>query len=408
MLKYTKYIGEFNMDLNKIIYLDHAATTPVSGQVLEEALPYFSNEYGNPSGIYSLSQFARKAIDDSRRNISEVLNCRPSEIVFTSGGTEADNSAIRGVASAMQNFGNHIITSNIEHHAVLNTCQELESSGHEISYIPVNKYGLIDPDDISKSINNNTVLVSVMLANNEIGTIQPISEISKVIKSHSKKIGHPIIFHTDAVQCPSALDISVDKLGVDLMSLSAHKFNGMKGTGSLYIKRRTPFKTQITGGGQERERRSGTENVRGIVAMGAALKLASEAREESNLKLVKLRNKIINNLLNNVENSYLNGDINYRLPNNINISFKSVEGEPILLGLDLAGICASSGSACSSASLEPSHVLTAIGLSDELARSSLRISLGKENTEEEIDYLLSILPNLVKKLRSMNTIEAYN
>jgi len=298
VLKYTKYIGEFNMDLNKIIYLDHAATTPVSGQVLEEALPYFSNEYGNPSGIYSLSQFARKAIDDSRRNISEVLNCRPSEIVFTSGGTESDNSAIRGVASAMQNFGNHIITSNIEHHAVLNTCQELESSGHEISYIPVNKYGLIDPDDISKSINNNTVLVSVMLANNEIGTIQPISEISKVIKSHSKKIGHPIIFHTDAVQCPSALDISVDKLGVDLMSLSAHKFNGMKGTGSLYIKRRTPFKTQITGGGQERERRSGTENVPGIVAMGAALKLASEAREESNLKLVKLRNKIINNLLN--------------------------------------------------------------------------------------------------------------
>ncbi|MFL2763680.1 MAG: cysteine desulfurase family protein [Dehalococcoidia bacterium] len=394
------------MDLNKIIYLDHAATTPVSSEVLEEALPFFSDAYGNPSGIYSLSQDARKAIDDSRKNISEVLNCRASEIVFTSGGTESDNAAIRGVVSAMQKFGNHIITTNIEHHAILNTCEELENSGCKISYVPVNKSGVIDPVDISKAITNNTVLVSIMLANNEIGTIQPIAEISEIIKSHSNKIGHPILFHTDAVQSPTALDISVDKLGVDLLTLSAHKFNGMKGTGCLYIKRRTPFKTQITGGGQERERRSGTENVPGIVAMGTALKLAAESRDVLNLKLTNLRNKIINHLLDNVENSYLNGDLNYRLPNNINISFESVEGEPILLGLDLAGICASSGSACSSASLEPSHVLTAIGLSDELARSSLRISLGKENTEEEIDYLLSVLPNLVKKLRSMNTIQA--
>jgi len=396
------------MDLNEIIYLDHAATTPVSSEVLDSAIPYFKDAYGNPSGIYSLSQDARKAIDDSRKKISEVLNCRPSEIVFTSGGTEADNAAIRGVAESMKNFGNHIITTNIEHHAVLNTCEQLESLGYKISYIPVKESGIIDPIDISKAINKDTVLISVMLANNEIGTIQPISEISKVIKSNSNKIGHPILFHTDAVQCASSLDISVDKLGVDLLTLSAHKFNGMKGIGCLYIKRRTPFKTQITGGGQERERRSGTENVPGIVAMGTALKLAAESRETSNIKITGLRNKIINFLLHNINDTYLNGDLNNRLPNNINISFKSVEGEPILLGLDLAGICASSGSACSSASLEPSHVLNAIGLSDDLARSSLRISLGKENTEKEVDYLLSVLPNLVTKLRSMNTMSTYN
>ena len=410
ILRVKIYVGDYDMemDLNKIIYLDHAATTPVSREVLEAAYPYFSNEYGNPSGIYSLSQEARKAIDDSRKDISQILNCRSSEIVFTSGGTESDNAAIKGVSAAMKNYGNHIITTNIEHHAILNTCNELESLGYQVSYIPVDENGIINPNDISKVINNNTILVSIMMANNEIGTIQPISEISEIIKSHSKKIGHPILFHTDAVQCPSFIDISVNKLGVDLLTLSAHKFNGMKGTGCLYIKRRTPFNALITGGGQERERRSGTENVPGIVAMAKALSLAVESREKTNSNLTYLRNKVIDYLLNNVKNTYLNGDLNNRLPNNINVSFESVEGEPILLGLDLAGICASSGSACSSASLEPSHVLTAIGLTDELARSSLRLSLGKDNTEKEIEYLLSILPNLVEKLRSMNTISTYN
>lgn len=388
----------------KLIYMDHSATTPVRKEALEAMLPYFSEAYGNPSSIYTLAQESRKAVDDARETIAHVLGARMSEIVFTSGGTESDNAALKGVAFALKDLGNHIITSNIEHHAVLHTCHQLEQFGFEITYLPVDKDGLIDPNDVAEAITDKTILVSIMMANNEIGTIEPIAEISKVVKGEAQRRGQTIVMHTDAVQAAGYLDINVKTLGVDLMSLSAHKFYGPKGVGALFIKRGTPFEPQNMGGGQERQRRSGTENVPGIVGMAEALRLASEEREEVSQRCTYLRDKIIASLHDIVDNVYLNGHPTLRLPNNVNVSFQAIEGEPVLLGLDFAGICASSGSACSSASLEPSHVLLAIARQANLAQGSLRITLGRENTEEDVDYLLSVLPELVSRLRAMPSL----
>ena len=391
---------------DKLIYMDHAATTPVRPEVLDAMLPFFTESYGNPSSIYTLAQEGRKAVDDSRDTLAQVLGARRSEVVFTSGGTESDNAAIKGAAFALRESGNHIVTSSIEHHAVLHTCNQLETMGFDVTYLPVDRYGFVDPDDVARSITDRTILVSVMMANNEIGTIEPVAEIAAVAKSEAKRRGHTIVMHTDAVQAAGSLDLSVRELGVDMLSLSAHKFHGPKGVGALFIKRGTPFEPQQMGGGHERERRSGTENVPGIVGMAEALRLAAEGRESYNAHCRNLRDKIIAGVEERVDGAHLNGHPTKRLANNAHLSFESVEGEPVLLGLDFAGICASSGSACSSASLEPSHVLIATGLSPELARGSLRVTVGADNTEDEIDYFLSVLSGLVDRLRAMPSLSA--
>ena len=388
------------MDSIKTIYLDHAATTPVRKEVLDEMIPYFSRLFGNPSGIYSLSQTSRAVLDDSRETIANVLGCSPQEVIFTSGGTESDNMAIKGVALGLKDLGNHIITTNVEHHAVLHTCKQLETMGFEITYLPVDKYGLVHLDQVEEAITERTILVSVMLANNEIGSIMPIKDISNVVKNKSSELGTRIFFHTDAVQGAGYLDINVDDLGVDLMSLSGHKIYGPKGVGVLFMRKNTPYENLINGGGQERDRRSGTENVPGIIGMSKALELVQKERELLSLNAAKLRDRVISGIFDSLGDVYLNGHPTLRLPNNANFSFKNIEGEPILLGLDFENICVSSGSACSTSSLEPSHVLTAIGRSHDLARSSLRISFGKDNSIEEADKLLSSLIKLINKLRS--------
>ena len=390
----------------KLIYVDHAATTPVREEVLSAMLPYFSGAFGNPSGLYTVAQEARKAVDDSREAVARCLSARMSEVVFTSGGTESDNAAVKGVAFAMRNVGKHVITTAVEHHAVLHACHQLEQFGFDVTYLPVDEYGLVDPDDVGRAITDQTVLVSVMLANNEIGTVQPISDISRVVKAEAARRGQTITMHTDAVQGGTFLDLDVKVLGVDMLSLSAHKFYGPKGVGALYVRRGTPFEPLQIGGGQERQRRSGTENVPGIVGMAEALRLAAEDRESESKRLAGLRDKIAAGIGQAVEDVYFNGHPTRRLPNNVNVSFKGVEGEPVLLGLDFAGISASSGSACSSASLEPSHVLLAIGRSADVAQGSLRITLGRDNTEDDADYLLSVLPEIVGKLRAMPSLSA--
>ena len=384
--------------------MDHAATTPVRPEVLEAMLPYFSESFGNPSSIYTLAQEGRKAVDDARETIARALGARMSEIVFTSGGTESDNIAIKGAAFALRNSGNHIITSSIEHHAVLNTCHQLEQSGFDVTYLPVDRYGMVDPNDVGRAITDSTILVSVMLANNEIGTIQPLAEIARVVKNEAERRRRTIAVHTDAVQAAGFLDLNVMALGVDMLSLSSHKFHGPKGVGALYVRRGTPFEPQQMGGGQERQRRSGTENVPGVVGMAEAFRLASDGRERLNAHCRYLSDKTIAGLHESLEGVHLNGHPTERLANNVNVSFESVEGEPVLLGLDFAGISASSGSACSSASLEPSHVLLATGFSEELAQGSLRITFGADNRFEEVDYLLSVLPDLVSRLRAMPSL----
>ncbi|MDA1188959.1 MAG: cysteine desulfurase family protein [Chloroflexi bacterium] len=385
----------------KLIYMDHAATTGVRPEVVQAMLPYFSESFGNPSSLYTLAQESRKAVDDARDKVARVLSARMNEIVFTSGGTESDNTALKGVAFALRNLGNHIVTTSIEHHAVLHTCHQLEQFGFDVTYLPVDNDGLVTPEQVAEAVTDNTVLVSVMLANNEIGTIQPIAEISKTLKEKANVLGRNVVFHTDAVQGAGYLDLDVQTLGVDLLSLSAHKFGGPKGVGVLYVRRGTPFEPQQMGGGQERQRRSGTENVPGIVGLGEALRIADGNREQAGKHCTRLRDRIIEEITDRMDKVHLNGHRTKRLPNNVNFSFESVEGEPILLGLDFAGVAASSGSACSSASLEPSHVLLAIGRPAAIAQSSLRISLGHDNTEEEVAYLLSVLPDMVGKLRAM-------
>ncbi len=388
----------------KTVYMDHAATTPVHPSVLEAMLPYFSRSYGNPSGIYGIGQEARKAADEARATVSSILGCRPSEVIFTSGGTESDNAALKGAAFALKEEGNHIITSTIEHHAVLNTCQYLEKVGFEVTYLSVDQFGMVNIEDLEKAITDKTVLISIMLANNEIGTIEPVSEFAKSAKANAKH--SRILFHTDAVQGASALDLDVDKLGVDMLSLSAHKFHGPKGMGVLYLREGTRFIPQQTGGAQEGNRRAGTENVAGIVGTAAALRLAAENREASSRHCQRLRDRLIEGILTRIEDTYLNGHPTLRLPNNANISFRYVEGEAILLNLDLQGVSASSGSACTAGTEEPSHVLLATGISPEMAHSSLRFSVGPANTDDEIEYVLSVLPGIVERLRAMSPLVA--
>lgn len=393
---------------NKIIYFDHGATTQMRPEVLDAMLPYMQSSYGNPSSIYTLAQEARKAVDESRESVARILGARVSEIMFTSGGTESDNAAIKGAALAMRNLGNHIITTQIEHHAVLHTCQQMEQFGFDVTYLPVDKDGGVSASDVLNAIRDETILVSVMMANNEIGTIQPLKDIAKAVKDLAKERNKTVLLHTDAVQAVGALEVNVMNLGVDMLSLSAHKFYGPRGVGALYLKRGTPFEPLMMGGGQERQNRSGTENVAGIVGLAKALTLSEREREELQAGLLSKRDRIISSLQEKVENVTINGHIVNRLANNISVSFHGVEGEPVLLGLDFAGICASSGSACSSASLEPSHVLTAIGHSAELAQGTLRITLGRDNTDADVDYLLDVLPNLIKKLRDMPSLSAHS
>ena len=392
------------MTVEGTVYLDHAGTTPLDSKVLEAMVPYFTQRFGNPSSLHSVGQEARYALDEARERVAGVLNCRSREIVFTAGGTESDNAAIHGVATALHETGNHIVTSSVEHHAVLHACQYLESQGFEVTYLSVDADGMVQPEAVYNAINERTTLVSIMYGNNEIGTINPISEIAKSVNRRAEELSRTIVFHTDAVQAAGYLSLDVAELGVDLLSLSGHKFHGPKGTGVLYMKRGSPYLPLIHGGGQERDRRSGTENIPGIIGLSLALEAADTVREETSQRCAALRDRIIDSVLQQIPGSRLNGHATQRLPNNANFSFTGVEGEPILLGLDMAGIAASSGSACSSGSLEPSHVLLALGQSAEIARGSLRLTLGRDNTEDEVEYLLGVLVDLVQRLRQLPSL----
>jgi len=385
----------------RTVYLDHAATTAVDPRVVEAMLPYFSEQYGNPSSIYQLGQRANKAITEAREKVANILGCRREEIIFTSCGTESDNLAIRGVYFAQRQRGNHIITSSVEHHAVSHTCEQLAKHfGAEVTYLPVDQYGRVNPDDVGRAIKDSTVLVTIMYANNEVGTIEPIAEMAKIVKAKG------ITLHTDAVQAGGSLDLDVNRLGVDLLSLSAHKFYGPKGVGVLYARKGTAFLPMQTGGGQESNRRAGTENVPYIVGLARALELAQESREANNRRLAALRDRLIQGVLAKIPYSRLTGHPTERLPNSASFVFEFIEGESILLNLDLAGICASSGSACTSGSLEPSHVLKAMGIPVEIAHGSLRLTLGHENTEDDVDYVLAMLPGIVERLRAMSPLYA--
>lgn len=378
----------------KTIYFDNNATTQTDEEVLKAMLPYFVENYGNPSSIYKIGRENRKAVEEARKKVATALNCEPDEIYFTSGGSEADNTAIRGIAYQYQKKGNHIITSKIEHPAVLETCKQLEKEGFEVTYVGVKENGILDLEELKSAIKATTILISVMFANNEIGTIQPIQEIGEIAQKHH------IFFHTDAVQAVGSVSIDVKALHIDALSLSAHKFYGPKGIGALYMKKGIQFGKLINGGHQEKNKRAGTENVPGIVGLGKAIELAYENLEEHNKTIQALRDYYVAQVEEKIPYIHINGDRKKRLPGNSNISFRFIEGEGLLLNLDLKGICASSGSACTSGSLDPSHVLLAIGLPHEIAHGSLRISIGKYNTKEEIDYVVEI----VGRLREMSPL----
>jgi cysteine desulfurase len=386
------------------VYMDNAATTPLHPDVLEAMMPYLRQSYGNPSTIYQLGREARKAVDEARATVSGVLGCRPNEIVFTSGGTESDNTAIKGVAFALKERGNHIITSEIEHHAVLHACHDLEQFGFEVTYLPVDQYGLVSIDDLEKAITDRTIVISIMLANNEIGTVQPLAEFAGVVRNKAKS--KDVAFHTDAVQGASTLDLNVDKLGVDTLSLSAHKFQGPKGVGVLYIREGTRFVPQQTGGAHESNRRAGTENVAGIVGAATALKSAANNRDSNVEHCRGLRDRLQQEMLTGIAETRLNGHPEKRLPGHLNVSFRYVEGESILLNLDLQGIAVASGSACTSGDEAPSHVLTAIGIPPVIARGSVRFSVGPQNTDDDVDYVLTVLPGIVQRLREMSPLTA--
>jgi len=378
----------------RTIYLDHAATTPLDKRVLEAMLPYLMTEYGNASSIYTLGRHAMQAIDRSREQVADILGCRPTEIAFTGCGSESDNLAIKGAAYAAQKKGDHIITSAIEHHAVLHTCQYLERFGFKVTYLPVDGYGWIDPAALARAITDQTILVSVMYANNEVGTIEPVAAIGRLCRERK------IPFHVDAVQAGGALPLDVAELHADLLSLSAHKFYGPKGVGLLYVRQGVRILPQLQGGSQERGRRAGTENVAGIVGAATALRLAYDDLPRTTPRLVALRDRLIASIL-TIPGSHLTGHPTDRLPNNASFCFEGVEGESILLSLDLQGIAASTGSACTSGSAEPSHVLLAMGLPVELAHGSLRLTLGKDTTEEDVDAVLAALPAVIEKLRAL-------
>jgi len=384
--------------MQRRVYMDHAATTYTKQEVLEEMLPYFKEVYGNPSSVHSFGREARKAVDLARERTAAALNASPGEIYFTGGGTEADNWAIKGVTLANKERGNHIITTSIEHHAVLHTCQYLEKMGFEVTYLPVDSHGLVYPEQVKEAITDKTILISVMFANNEIGTIEPIKEIGQIARERG------IYFHTDAVQAVGQVPVDVKDMNIDLLSLSAHKFYGPKGIGALYIRKGVKIHPFMHGGAQERNRRAGTENLPGIVGLGKAIELATSNLEETGKRLTAMRDRLISGVLNNIEYVRLNGHPTRRLPGNANFSFEFIEGESLLLSLDMKGIAASSGSACTSGSLDPSHVLLAIGLPHEIAHGSLRLTLGDGNTDEDIDYVLEVLPGIVNRLREMSPL----
>lgn len=379
-----------------MIYFDNAATTKLDDEVLKEMMPYLTNMYGNASAIYELGRESRKAIEDAREKVAKVLNCEVGEVYFTSCGSESDNTAIKEIARANKKNGNHIITSKIEHPAVIETCEQLKKEGFEITYIGVDEKGIVDLEEIKRAIKPTTILISIMFANNEIGTVEPIKEIGKIAKEHK------IVFHTDAVQAVGNVRIDVEDMNIDSLSLSGHKFYGPKGVGVLYVKREIEFHSFINGGHQERNKRAGTENVAGIVGIGKAIELAYQNLNEHNKKITELRDYFINQITAKIPKVKINGDMINRLPGNVNISFEGVDAEGLLLNLDLKKICASSGSACSAGSLEPSRVLLAIGLEKEMAKSSLRVTIGKYNTKEEVDYLIESLEEIIARLRMIN------
>ena len=383
------------------IYLDNAATTAVFPEVLTAMLPYFTECYGNPSSIHSTGRDAHKAVDAARRQVAAAINADPAEIYFTAGGSESDNWAIKGTAFAKRDKGNHIITTAIEHHAVLHTCQWLEKQGFEVTYLPVDENGLVSVEDVEKAITDKTILISIMAANNEIGTIEPIAEIGALARSKG------ILFHTDAVQAVGAIPLDVKAMNIDMLSMSGHKFHGPKGIGALYVRKGVRLDTLIAGGAQERGKRAGTENLPGIVGIGKAIEIATRDMEANAERMTRLRDKLIHGILEEIPDVRLNGHPTRRLPNNVNVSVRYIEGEALLLRLDLAGIAGSSGSACTSGSLDPSHVLLAIGLPHEIAHGSLRLTLGTDTTEADIDEVLDKLPGIVKNLRDMSVLNEF-
>lgn len=380
------------------IYVDNAATTKINAAVAEEMIPFMTEYYGNPSSIYLEGREAKRAVEKSREQVAKAISAEPKEIYFTGSGTEADNWAVRSAASAYSNKGKHIITSSVEHHAVLHTCQDLEKQGYEVTYLPVDKYGRVSVEDLRNSIRPDTILVSIMFANNEIGTIMPVKEIGAVCRENG------VLFHTDAVQAIGMCEIDVEELNIDMLSLTAHKFHGPKGAGALYVRQGVKLTPFITGGAQERGKRAATENVPGIVGLGKAIELAAENIPERQKKLSELRDYYIEKVLNKIPYSRLNGHPKDRLPGNANISFQFIEGEGMLLRLDMKGISASSGSACTSGSLDPSHVLLAIGLKHEEAHGSLRVSFDETNTKEQVDYIVDELADIIELLRNMSPL----
>lgn len=384
--------------MEKKIYLDHAATTPVRPEVLEAMLPYFTELYGNPSSIYEFATQSKVAVDEAREAIAKVLGANRQDIYFTGGGSEADNWAIKAAAEAYRDKGRHIITSKIEHHAVLHTCEYLERNGYEVTYLDVDENGIVKLSELERAIRPDTILISIMFANNEIGTIQPVEEIGRIAHAHG------ILFHTDAVQAFGQIPLDVDQMGIDMLSASGHKLNGPKGIGFLYIRKGLKLRSFIHGGAQERHRRAGTENVPGIVGMGKAVELAAATMQERAAQEAELRDYLMDRVLAEVPFVRVNGDRKRRLPNNANLSFQFIEGESLLIMLDMKNICGSSGSACTSGSLDPSHVLLAIGLPHEIAHGSLRLTLGHETTREDIDYTVESIKEVVAKLRSMSPL----
>ena len=381
-----------------MIYLDNAATTKTHEDVVKEMLPYFTENYGNASSVYDLGSKSKLAITKSRETIAAALNAKPEEIYFTAGGSESDNWALKATAEAYKNKGKHIITSKIEHHAILHTCEYLEREGYEITYLDVDERGLVDVEELKQAIRPDTILISVMFANNEIGTIEPIEEIGSIAKEYG------ILFHTDAVQAFGQIPINVDECNIDMLSSSGHKINGPKGIGFLYIRKGVKIRSFVHGGAQERKRRAGTENVPGIVGYGVAAERAARTMAERTAKEIEVRDYLINRILTEIPNCRLNGDPVKRLPNNCDISFEFIEGESLLIMLDMKGICASSGSACTSGSLDPSHVLLAIGLPHEKAHGSLRLTLSEEITKEDVDFVVEQIKAIVDRLRSMSPL----
>lgn len=380
------------------VYLDNAATTALSPRVLEAMLPYFTQYYGNPSSVHAFGREAKQGLDKARDQVAKALYCDPSEVIFTGCGTESDNTVLLGVAQRYGDKGKHIITTNVEHHAILHTCEYLEKQGYSVTYLPVDQDGLVTAEQVAAAIRPDTILVSIMFANNEVGTIMPIQEIGAVCKEKG------VLFHTDAVQAVGHIPVDVQAMHIDMLSLSAHKFHGPKGVGALYCRKGIRLPSYIMGGAQERGRRAGTENVAGIVGLGAAIQLATEQLEENRAKMTALRDRLMTGIQARISEVKLNGHPTNRLPNNVNFSFKYIEGESILLMLDMNGIAASSGSACTSGSLDPSHVLLALGLPHEIAHGSVRLTLGDETTEEDIDYTIDVLEKTVARLRAMSPL----